>query len=64
MHCATPSFSVRWIAKTSANFLWFKINKSHTKTMKDLYICGLYIPTNNSNYYYPELFEELENDII
>ena len=31
--------------------------------MKDLYICGLYIPPNNSNYYYPELFEELENDI-
>ena len=32
--------------------------------MKDLYICGLYIPPNNSNYYYPELFEELEKDIL
>jgi len=48
------------IAKTSPNFLWFKINKSYAKTVKDLYICGLDIPPNNSNYYYPELFEELE----
>ena len=52
------------ITKTSPNFLWFKINKSYAKTMKDLYICGLYIPPNNSNYYYPELFEELEKDIL
>ena len=54
------------ITKTSPNFLSFKINKSHAKTMKDLYICGLYIPPNNSNYpaSCPELFEELEKDIL
>ena len=52
------------ITKTSPNFLWLKINKSYAKTMKDLYICGLYIPPNNSTYFYPELFEELEKDIL
>ena len=49
--------------KESPNFLWFKIAKEYTKTEKDIYVCGTYIPPQNSIYFYPELFEELENDI-
>ena len=54
-----------WISveKESPNFLWFKIAKEYTKTEKDIYVCGTYIPPQNSIYFYPELFEELENDI-
>ena len=40
-----------------------KIAKEYTKTEKDIYVCGTYIPPQNSSYFYPELFEELENDI-
>ena len=49
--------------KESPNFLWFKIAKEYTKTEKDIYVCGTYIPPQNSIYFYPELFEELDNDI-
>ena len=50
--------------KESQNFLWFKITKEYdTNTKKDIYVCGTYIPPQNSIYFYPELFEELENDI-
>lgn len=54
-----------WISveKKSNNFLWFKINNQYTKTAKDIFVCGIYIPPYNSNYFNPELFEELENDI-
>ena len=54
-----------WISveKESPNFLWFKITKENTKTKKDIYVCGTYIPPQNSIYFYPQLFEELENDI-
>ena len=51
------------VEKESPNFLWFKITKEYTKTEKDIYVCGTYIPPQNSIYFYPELFEELENDI-
>ena len=51
------------VEKESPNFLWFKIAKEYTKTEKDIYVCGTYIPPQNSIYFYPELFEELENDI-
>ena len=49
--------------KESPNFLWFKIAKEYTKTEKDIYVCGTYIPPQNSIYFYPELFEELKKDI-
>lgn len=51
----------QWLKKT--NFSWFKIDRSYTKTAKDVYIWGLYIPPHNSKYFIPELFEELEKDI-
>ena len=54
-----------WISvqKESPNFLWFKISNRYTKTTKDIYVCGTYIPPYNSRYFRPELFEELESDI-
>ena len=52
------------IVKTSPNFLWFKINKHYTKTTEDIYACGLYIKPITSNYFDPEIFEELEKDIL
>ena len=51
------------VEKESPNFLWFKITKEYTKTEKDIYVCGTYIPPQNSIYFCPELFEELENVI-
>ena len=42
---------------------WFKISKQYPKTAKDIFVCGIYIPPYNSNYYHPELFEDLEKDI-
>ena len=55
-----------WISfvKTSPNFLWFKFNKHYTKTTEDIYVCGLYVPPTTSNYFDPEIFEELEKDIL
>ena len=35
----------------------------YTKTTKDIFVCGTYIPPCNSRYFRPELFEELESDI-
>ena len=52
------------IVKTSPNFLWFTINKRYTKATKDIYFCGLYIPPSSSKYFDPELFEELEKDVL
>ena len=36
------------VEKASPNFLWFKISKNYTKTTKDLFICGAYIPPLSS----------------
>ena len=54
-----------WISieKVTPNFLWFKISKQHVRTSKDIYVCGIYIPPYSSNYFHPEMFEDLENDI-
>jgi len=50
--------------QTSPNFLWFTISKRYTKATKDVYVCGLYIPPSSSKYFDPELFEELEKDVL
>ena len=50
--------------KNSKNFLWIKISKTILNSNKDLYICGTYIPPEKSNYFDPEIFEEIEQDII
>ena len=54
-----------WISveKASPNFVWFKISLSYTKTSKDTFVRWAYIPPYNSNYFHPELFEDLESDI-
>ena len=51
------------IQKSSPNFLWFTITNQCSKTEKDLYVCGTYIPPQNSCYFLTDLFGELENDV-
>jgi len=56
-----------WISipKSSPNFLWFKIKNqcSGSQIEKDLHVCGIYIPPQNSCYFLTDLFGKLENDI-
>ena len=56
------NFMIR-CTKASPNFLWFKISREYTKTAKDILVCGIFIPPCNSNYFHPEMFQDLENDI-
>ena len=51
------------LIKTSENFIWCKISKSILQKRKDLYICSVYIPPENSTYFDPDIFETLENEI-
>ena len=32
--------------------------------MKDIHVCGIYIPPCNLKYFTPEIFDQLEQDII
>ena len=52
------------ITKTTQNFLWFKIEKSFLNWVKDIYVCGVYIPPCNSKYFDLEIFDQLEQDIV
>ena len=52
------------ITKTTQNFLWFKIEKSFLNSVKDIYVCGVYIPPCNSKYFDLEIFDQLERDIV
>ena len=49
--------------KLTKNFLWSKIDKSALGSSHDLFICGVYIPPENSSYFDNEIFTDLENDI-
>ena len=51
------------IEKITPNLLWFKISKQCVKTSNDIYVCGVYVPSNGSKYFLPEMFKDLENDI-
>ena len=44
-------------------FSGLKLADSTAKTAKDIFVCGIYIPPCGSNYFHPELFEDLEDDI-
>ena len=52
------------ITKTTPNFIWFKIEKGFLKSMKDILVCGVYIPPCNSKYFDIELFDQLEQDVV
>ena len=45
------------------NVIWCKINRLCFDLANDIYICGVYIPPQNSTYFSEDIFEELENDI-
>jgi len=51
------------IVKSTTNSLWCKISKNILGKHKDLFICGIYVPPENSNYFNKEIFENLENEI-
>ena len=51
-------------SKVSHNFMWSKLDKILMETEEHVYVCGAYIPPENSEYFSPEIFEELEEDII
>ena len=50
-------------SKLTSIYNTMHLHTSYTKTTKDIYVCGAYIPRCNSRYFRPELFEELESDI-
>ena len=52
------------VVKSTKNFLGSKISKEMLNCNTDLYICGTYIPPEKSKYFEPEIFEELENDLV
>ena len=45
------------------NSLWCRISKNLLSTNTDLFICGIYIAPEKSNYFDKDIFEQLENDI-
>ena len=52
------------IKKSTQNYVWFTIKKDLLNSMKDIHVCGIYIPPCNSKYFDPEIFDQLEQDII
>ena len=61
---ATPQLQQRIPPAPHLNFLWFKIEKSFLNSVKDIYVCGVYIPPCNSKYFDLEIFDQLERDIV
>ena len=49
---------------TPIYYLWCKLDKSLMGTEEHVYVCGAYIPPEKSKYFPPDIFEELEEDII
>ena len=49
------------LLKSTCNFSWCKIKKNNLS--RDVYLCATYVPSENSRYYTPDLFEDIEKDI-
>lgn len=60
-NCFAPHVTLE---KRSHNFIWFKVDKTLMGTAEDVFVCGTYIPPENSKHFSPEIFEELEKDIM
>ena len=52
------------LIKTSDYLIWCKISRLSLGNESDLFICGLYIPPDNSKYFQDDIFEQLEEDIV
>ena len=52
------------ITKTNQNFLWFKIEKGFLNSVKDIYVCKVYIPPCNSKCFNLKIFDQLEQDMV
>ena len=48
----------------SNNSLWCKLSKEIWGCTKDVYVCGLYIPPQNSPHFNSDIFDQLESDIV
>lgn len=51
------------LIKSSNNYMWCRISGRILGKHKDLFICGIYIPPDNSNYFKTEIFDKLEDEI-
>lgn len=51
------------LIKSSSNYMWCRVSGRTLGKHKDLYICGIYIPPDNSNYFKAEIFDKLEDEI-
>ena len=51
------------IVKKTNNTIWCKISKEILNTEQNLYLGGIYIPPEKSNYFDNEIFDQLELDI-
>ena len=51
------------LINSSKSYLWCKISKNIIEKQKDLYLCGIYIPPENSKYFDSEIFDNLQNEI-
>ena len=52
------------VVKKSHFSLWCMISKELLHSENDLYLCGVYIPLEQSNYYDIKIFDNLENEAI
>ena len=50
--------------QNSNHSLWCKLSKDIWGYSKDVYVCGLYIPPQNSPHFHNEIFEQIENDLL
>ena len=48
------------IMNKSKNSLWCKFSKNILNSNNDLFLCGIYIPPDNSKYFENSIFDELE----
>ena len=52
------------ITNSTQNYIWFRIKKGYLNSMKDTYVCGIYIPPCNSKYFDLEIFKQFCNPIL
>ncbi|CAB4026919.1 Hypothetical predicted protein [Paramuricea clavata] len=52
------------LEKRTKSFLWCRIDNTILDSTNDLFICGVYIPPQNSRYFDEEILDDLENDVV
>ena len=52
---------------TNKHFIWMKLNSDFFGLEEDIFVCGLYIPPSNSEYFKNQdidLFDQLKSDLV